>query len=465
MIDDARIVLNEKQKLIGLILLVFFFACSIYHGKNFFIVLNLCISIFYLVTILYKFFLVLIGFTQKNDIVITHSEIRNIPDESLPVYTILLPVFKETKIVPQLITAISQMDYPHDKLDVKLLVEESDSTMQEALKKIKLPSFFDVIIVPDSLPRTKPKACNVGLSKAKGEYLVIYDAEDIPDADQLKKSIIAFRKLNDESIVCLQAKLNYYNPRQNLLTRWFTSEYSMWFDLYLPGLDGLNAPIPLGGTSNHFKTSALKTIGGWDPYNVAEDCDLGIRLFREGYRTRVLDSTTWEEANSKLKNWLRQRSRWVKGYIQTWCVHMRRPGYLLKRMGLINFLSFQLTVAGLFITLLFNPVYWIITGIWFITAEGKFMSGFLTPTADLITWVLLISNGIFVILNVMGCLRRSYRYLIPETLISPLYWVLISIGAWKGFFQLFTKPHFWEKTEHGFFISHVSVSSQNQQLP
>lgn len=461
MIDDARITLDSKQKKVAFIIIILFFACGIYYGKTFFIVVNLLISIFYLVTILYKFFLVLIGFVQKQEITVCLSEIKSFSRNTLPIYTILLPVYKETGILHQLITAISQIDYPAEKLDVKLLVEESDTAMQDALKNIALPEFFEVVIVPDSFPRTKPKACNVGLSKAKGEYLVIYDAEDIPEPDQLKKSIIAFSKITDPRVICLQAKLNYYNPRQNLLTRWFTSEYSMWFDLYLPGLDGLNAPIPLGGTSNHFKVEALKKVGGWDPYNVAEDCDLGIRLFREGYRTRVLDSTTWEEANSRLKNWLRQRSRWVKGYIQTWCVHMRKPVFLARRMGLINFFSFQLTVAGLFITLLFNPVYWATTMVWFVKSEEKFLSGFFYPSADLITWVLLISNGIFVLLNVLGCLRRSYRYLIPETLISPFYWILISIGAWKGFFQLFKNPHFWEKTEHGLFTLFRSREKAN----
>ncbi|MCM8821891.1 MAG: glycosyltransferase [Candidatus Omnitrophica bacterium] len=451
MMEDAKIVLDTRQKNTAAILLVFFLFCGFYYGRTFFIAANFSISAFYLVTILYKFFLVLIGFIQKQEITISEYEIKNLSEDSLPIYTILLPVYRETNILPQLITGISQLDYPSDRCDVKLLVEETDNVMQEALKKTKLPDFFEIVIVPDSFPRTKPKACNIGLSKAKGEFLVIYDAEDIPDADQLKKSVIAFRKINDPSVVCLQAKLNYYNPRQNLLTRWFTSEYSMWFDLYLPGLDALNAPIPLGGTSNHFKTDVLKKIGGWDPYNVAEDCDLGIRLFREGYRTRVLDSTTWEEANSRLKNWLRQRSRWVKGYIQTWFVHMRKPGLLCRQMGMINFFSFQLTVAGLFITLLFNPIYWVITISWLIRAEEKFLSGFFYPGADLITWVLLVSNGIFVLLNVMGCLRRSYRYLIPETIITPVYWVLISLGAWKGFFQIFTRPHFWEKTDHGFF--------------
>ncbi|HOC02536.1 MAG TPA: glycosyltransferase [Candidatus Ratteibacteria bacterium] len=453
MIDSAIITLDSRQRITGISIFVLCIFLAVYQGKEFFIIANILISIFYLATILYKFLLVSIGFVKKREICISQTEIENLSDDTLPVYTILLPVFKETEIIPQLISSISQIDYPQDKLDVQILVEEIDTTMQDALKKMRIPEYFKITIIPDTQPRTKPKACNVGLEKAKGEYLVIYDAEDIPEPDQLKKSICAFRKIEDSRVICLQAKLNYYNPKQNILTRWFTSEYSMWFDLYLPGLDALEVPIPLGGTSNHFKTGCLKEIGGWDPYNVAEDCDLGIRLFRKGFRTRILDSTTWEEANSKLVNWLKQRSRWVKGYIQTWCVHMRKPMVVIKEMGLVNFFSFQLTVAGLFITLLFNPVYWVITAAWVITAENQIFYGFLYPSSDIITYVLLVSNGIFVLLNVMGCLKRSYRYLIPETLISPIYWILMSIGAWKGFLQIFRKPHFWEKTKHGLFVS------------
>ena len=408
------------------------------------------VTAFYLASVLYKFALVFFGVTRKRELAVSPEQIASLDEKNLPVYTVLVPLYKETRILPQTISAISGLDYPSDKLDVKFLIEQDDRAMQQALATFPLPEFVEVVIVPDTGPKTKPRACNAGLCTARGEFLVIYDAEDIPDADQLKKSASAFRSLCDERIICLQAKLNYYNPRQNILTRWFTAEYSTWFDLYLPGIDYFGAPIPLGGTSNHFRTAQLREIGGWDPYNVAEDCDLGIRLFRAGYRTRILDSTTWEEANSHINNWMRQRSRWVKGYIQTALVHYRRPVALLREMGVFNAASFKFTVFGHVFTLLVNPAYWVITLVWIFTHLGEPISTWCAPgSSSLVTFALFFSNFIFVFLNMLGCVRRKYPDLVKESLISPVYWVLMSVGAWKGFLQLFTRPHYWEKTEHG----------------
>jgi hypothetical protein len=210
------------------------------------------------------------------------------------------------------------------------------------------------VIVPDAQPKTKPKACNYALIQAEGKYVVIYDAEDRPDRDQLKKIVVAYSKA-EERIVCIQCKLNYYNRDQNLLTQWFTIEYSSWFDLFMPGLDAADSPIPLGGTSNHLVSEKLIELGAWDSFNVTEDADLGVRLHKFGYKTAIVDSTTYEEANSDLYNWIRQRSRWVKGYIQTRLVHMRHPVRLGRQMGWRSWWSFQFVIAGTFFGFLLNP--------------------------------------------------------------------------------------------------------------
>ena len=259
-------------------------------------------------------------------------------DEDLPTYTILVPMYKEPTMVAGMLRNMRAMDYPKDKLDVKLLLEANDLETQEAAAQLSLPSWFQVVVVPDGTPKTKPRACNVGLEQARGEFLVIYDAEDRPEPDQLKKAVAVFRK-SSSKLSCLQARLNYYNPHQNMLTRWFTLEYSTWFDLFLPGLHTLGSPIPLGGTSNHFRTKVLQDVGGWDAWNVTEDCDLGLRLARGGHETRVLSSTTWEEAASTLHAWIPQRSRWVKGYWQTLLVHTRQPMRAFREFGAWRFLS------------------------------------------------------------------------------------------------------------------------------
>jgi hypothetical protein len=266
---------------------------------------------------------------------VSRTEITALADADLPVYTILVPMYREPEVADKIMAAVTALDYPQDKLDVKLLLEEDDDLTRKKVAAVMagMPLCVEVIVcpaVPKGQPKTKPRACNWGLDRARGEYLVIYDAEDRPEPDQLKKAVATFRKLKaagKKRVVCLQAKLNYFNADQNYLTRFFTLEYTNWFDLFLPGLHAFRTPIPLGGTSNHFHTQILRSVGGWDSFNVTEDCDLGIRLARLGYGTEILDSTTWEEANSRAGNWLRQRSRWIKGYLQTHLVHSRESWF------------------------------------------------------------------------------------------------------------------------------------------
>jgi cellulose synthase/poly-beta-1,6-N-acetylglucosamine synthase-like glycosyltransferase len=361
----------------------------------------------------------------------------------LPTYTILVPLYKEAVIFNQLVVSLSALDYPHDKLDIILLLEADDKETINEVNKHPLPPDFRLLIVPSGYPRTKPRACNFGLLHARGEYIVIYDVEDRPEPDQLKKVLNSFQQ-NDNSVFCVQCRLNYYNVRQNLLTRLFTLEYSFWFDLLLIGLNLIKAPVPLGGTSNHFRVADLRRLGGWDAYNVTEDCDLGMRIAIAGYKTVVINSTTWEEANSQLRNWIRQRSRWIKGYIQTYLVHTRNPAKLIKRLGLRNFISFQLIVGGTPLVLLCAPILWIVTAVAYFNS--------LASTHDYFSVISIISiilyTAVFPFFGICGAIVRHNYDLLSYALLLPGYYALQSYAAWKGLYQLFTKPHYWEKTEH-----------------
>jgi len=401
----------------------------------------------------------------------SREELAAAGKEGWPRYSILVPLYHEAEVAAKIVRHLDRLDYPHDRLEVLLLLEADDQLTRNALAGVQLPPYFRIIDVPDTQPRTKPKACNWGLREASGEYLVIYDAEDRPDRDQLKKAAAAFRTV-PAHVICLQAKLSYYNPAQNMLTRWFTIEYAAWFDLYLPGLYRMYLPIPLGGTSNHFRRRVLEEIGGWDPFNVAEDCDLGIRLDRLGYQTAMLDTTTWEEANSRLRNWVRQRSRWIKGYVQTHLVHTRNPVRLVRELGLPGTLSFLMSVGGHSLVLLVNPIIWLASLPHLIGAGGGMARDGLSsetvwsallrpplsglPSLSGLAWSIAVllfgANFLFIFFNLLGCWRRrlGLAYLL-FALASPFYWILISIGAWKGFLQLFRRPHYWEKTDHGFF--------------
>ena len=402
----------------------------------------------YALSSLYKLAVTLRAFWSSPEVPISGADIAALDKVSLPVYTILLPVYREANVVHQLVESITALNYPRDKLDVKILLEADDRETAQALAGLKLPPCFEVVEVPEGKPRGKARACNFGLSRARGKFCALYDAEDRPEPDQLKKSLIAFAK-GGERVACVQAKLSYYNPSQNLLTRWFTAEYAAWFDLVLPGLHAWGAPIPLGGTSNHFRIDVLREVGSWDAFNVTEDADLGVRLHRRGWRTVIIDSVTYEEANSNLFSWIRQRSRWIKGYIQTWLVHMRNPLRLFRELGLHGFFSFQVMMAGSVFSYLANPIFWVMTGVWYSRRPEAFPGLFPLPVFYIGTVAFVAGNLFFIYSHVLGCLRRRQYSLVKYAWIMPLYWLLMSVALWKAIFQLVRRPHYWEKTEHG----------------
>lgn len=366
----------------------------------------------------------------------------------LPMYTILVPAYHEAAILPTLVRALTELDYPRDRLDVKLLLEEDDFETRKAALALKLPSFMDIVLVPASQPRTKPKACNYGLEIARGEFVVIFDAEDIPDPKQLRRTA-SMLAMSPPSIACVQAKLAIYNRRSNFLTHWFAAEYMAWFDLLLPALQAAGLPIPLGGTSNHFRVTALREIGGWDPHNVTEDADLGVRLHRAGYRTSIVDSSTYEEAPTSYGVWVRQRTRWIKGYMQTWLVHMRHPVTLWKDLGPKGFVGFHALIGGTPTTFLLTPVYALLTTLWALTQYAGIAAVFPGWVYDLAMVNIVAGTFAFTYIQMISAARRGAWDTVRVAALSPLYWYMMSLASWRALYQLLTRPSYWEKTPHG----------------
>ncbi len=445
---SARIVLSRGQKIGGAIALLLFVVSAILWPWPTVTGVVTVGSLAFLAGTAFKFFVALRG--AKYDVVerISDADVAALPDSDLPVYTVLVPVFREANIVGQLVGNLGKLDYPVDKLEVLILLEEDDDETREALAAASPPEHFRIVTIPRGTPQTKPRACNVGLFFATGDFVVIYDAEDNPDPDQLKKAVLAFNNGGDD-LICVQAALNYFNAEENVLTRMFTLEYNYWFDYMLPGLESAGLPIPLGGTSNHFRTSALIELGGWDPYNVTEDADLGIRASALGYRVGVVNSTTMEEANTSVTNFIRQRSRWIKGYMQTALVHARSPRVLLGEIGFTRFASFALLIGGTPITFLGVLPFYVLT-IFTVFVPAEILD-------QVFPWWLLwlsllnfvIGTSIMVYLSMMGPYKRGTFRLIWWAMLNPVYWILHSIAAYKGLWQLITRPHYWEKTEHG----------------
>lgn len=409
----------------------------------------------YFLDLLFGAFIVFKSYAALPEIRISAKELSRLRDEDCPTYTIFCPLYKEWRVAPQFVAAMQKLDYPHEKLQVLFLLEENDAETIENIRASSLPPHFHIAVVPHGKPKTKPKAMNYGLKYASGDYVVVYDAEDIPEVDQLKKAVLAFRK-SSANVACIQAKLNFYNPHQNLLTKLFTAEYSFWFDLILPGFQSISAPIPLGGTSNHFRLSTLRELGGWDAFNVTEDCDLGMRLAKRGYRTAIVDSTTYEEANSDLRNWYNQRSRWIKGYLQTYAVHMRNPGRYFARGNWRDFFLFQLIVGGKILSLFINPLMWVTTVCYFLfrAQTAVFIESlFPGPILYLGAFSLIFGNFLYVYYYMVGCVKRGYDGLVKYVFLIPLYWLGMSFAAWKALYEMVVKPHYWAKTVHGFHLA------------
>ncbi|MCX2932716.1 glycosyltransferase [Mycobacterium sp. CVI_P3] len=446
---SAKHLFTRRQKIIGLVTTAAVVAAVIYDWSDTVAVLVTISTVYFLLSTVDRAYLVFRGLQGGNRARVTVEQAYSIPDEDLPVYTVLLPAYREPDIVATLLEGVSRIDYPADKLDVYLILEADD---EETISAFQAQSVHNVnlVVVPPTLPRTKPKACNhaMDLPSERSEYVTIFDADDIPDPLQLRKAVYTFANAPDD-VAALQSTLSYYNANQNILTRWFSIEYDQWFSYVLPALSEANCIIPLGGSSNHIKTHVLWEVGGWDPYNVTEDADLGIRLARNGYRTLMLDSVTAEEANADALNWLRQRSRWYKGYLQTFVVHMRQPVRLYRELGLVPLLRMANITAGMPIACMVNVAFWALIVVWYAGRPEFFDNIFPNSTYYLSLLLFTAGNAIAVTLTLLTTRASGKPQWLVAALLIPGYWLLQAIGAIKSGVQLVYNPSYWEKTEHG----------------
>ena len=368
-------------------------------------------------------------------------------EDKLANYTVVIALYREASVVEHLVQAIDAFDYPKSKLDIKLVVEQRDVETLARIAELRLPSRYEVVVAPSGKPQTKPRALNIALSSARGDLIVVYDAEDIPAPDQLRLAASHFAV--DKGLDCLQARLAIRNHGESWLSKLFAIEYAMLFDVINPGLCALNLPIPLGGSSNHFRVRSLVGVGAWDEWNVTEDADLGIRLARFGYRVKALDSDTSEEAPYEFGNWFRQRVRWQKGWMQTLIVHSRRPIFFWRDLGPRRTLAATTLIVGAIFGCLFWPAFAVGT-IWRAVTVGR---GAMSPwreMSDVFTYILALS-GIWTILlpAVIAAKFRRLKVTTSVLLLLPVYYLLVSAATWTAMLDLVLRPHYWAKTAHG----------------
>lgn len=377
---------------------------------------------------------------------------------AMPVVSVLVPLFRENQIAGRLVKRLSLLDYPRELLDICLVVEADDKTTQDTITASSLPPWIRVVEVPRGGVKTKPRALNYALDFARGSIIGVYDAEDAPEPDQIRKVVRRFQEAGPW-VACLQGRLDYYNARTNWLSRSFTIEYAAWFRIVLPGLLRLGFVIPLGGTTLFFRRAALERLGRWDAHNVTEDADLGIRLARHGYTTEMVDTTTLEEANCRLWPWIKQRSRWIKGYAITYGVHMRNPPLLYRQLGLRGFIGVQILFVGTLTQTILAPVLW---SFWIVTLDPALhpLYRLLDPGLFIGLGALFVaSEGLNLIVNVAGLRAReaargglggrSAWTLLPYVPLMHFYYPFATLAALKGVAEVFVKPFYWDKTQHG----------------
>lgn len=367
--------------------------------------------------------------------------------KKLPRVSLLVPLLREEAVAKRLLDALAAMDYPAALLDIKLVLEADDAVTRAAIERAELPPNIEVVTVPHDGLRTKPRAMNYALPFCTGEIVGVYDAEDRPDPAQIRAVVDHLRHAPPE-VACVQGYLDFYNSHRNWLSRCFTLEYAIWFRVVLLGVQRLGLPIPLGGTTVFFRRNVLEAIGGWDAHNVTEDADLGMRLARFGYCCEMIPSTTWEEANCRVRPWIRQRSRWLKGYAITWATHMRQPRALLADLGPLGFLGFQVLFLGAITSYLSIPLLW---GSWAAAAafDLAFWQGFPTWLTAAFFGSMIVGQGVMLATALVAARDCAHQGLMGWVLTLPVYWLLGAVAAYRAIAETFTRPFHWHKTEHG----------------
>ena len=383
-------------------------------------------------------------------------------DDELPVYTILVALLDEVRVVNKLLPALLALDYPREKLDIKFVLEAHDLETRLAIERYGLSNHMSLLVLPDGPIRTKPRALDLALMFARGSIVTILDAEDVPEPDQLRKAAAVFAA--NPGIDCLQASLAPDNTMDGPVEALFTLEYAGLFDVVTNGLSNLGLPLPLGGTSNHIRRSVLNDIGGWDAFNVTEDAELGLRLWLSGRRVRKLDSITHEEAPKTVAMWFNQRRRWSKGWLQTLISQSARPRTMIGRHGLWRYGLTCFTMMATILSMLAYPL-----GLGLLIHRAGWGAPLFSGDAlalgldSLGVGVVALGIALMLLPPIIGLKKRGLLSFLPYLPAMPLYHLAISVACWVAIFDLNHRPFHWLKTEHGFARSSIRKMRERER--
>jgi len=417
------------------------------HTQTVFVVFTACATIIGLANPISKALLMLSHTIDSKEINVTAEQIGELKNENLPTVTILAPHYRETVAFPGQLESITKLDWPKEKLQVILLVREEDMEMLSMISSIQLPSFYQLVTFGEHYPKNKPRALMFGLEKARGEITVIMDSESRPEPDQIKKIHMAFLQKAGTNVAAIQAKTLVSNDDENWLTKHHASEYNFHHKVVVQTL-AKHRLLPLfPGNSVYIKTNVLRQSGGLDVFNSTEDCEFGVRFTMDDYEIASVNSATWEEAPSEIAPWIRQRTRWFKGFDQTWLKYMRNPLKTYQRLGFKNFLAFHVLIGSTPLIPFLNPIFWALTVVYLIS-EPDFIEQMYPETLFYLGLLSMVSgNFLMILLTYAGCIKGKSDGHVRTVLCTIwLYWILQAIAAWREKYQLITRPHMWELT-------------------
>ena len=372
--------------------------------------------------------------------------------KSLPIFSLVVPVRDEEKVVGRLIGSLSKLDYPADKIEIIFVEDASiDKTFCICVEEAKKLG-VKVRIFHREFCDGKPSALNYGIAHAKGDIVGVFDADSVVARDVLLNVCKYFK---DPKGAAVQGRTLSINSDENMLTKLISYEEAVWFEAYLRGKDALDLFVNLKGNCQFIRRNVLEKVEGFDTSFLAEDMELSARLTEKGYQIRYApDVRSWQENPSTLKQLFTQRIRWYRGWME---VAFKYGRLMVKpsKMGV----DAEATLLGPFM-LIFSLVTYLAT-----------ILAFLVPTnLDVFLQLAMRFTAIGTTLLVVACGMALIYISKPRNLKNLLwlpfiysYWSLQAFVALYAAFQiLLHRPRKWLKTEKKGVIANPEFSCTTQ---
>jgi cellulose synthase/poly-beta-1,6-N-acetylglucosamine synthase-like glycosyltransferase len=355
--------------------------------------------------------------------------------EEPPTFSIIVPTKNEESVIQRCLVSIMNIDYPKDKLQVIIVDGNSVDNTYSICEKISQQYPNNIKIIREQTTTGKPAALNLALTYATGDIVCVFDADSLPEKNVLSKVASYF---NDKQLTALQGMTTSINEKSNILTRVIASEEKAWFQMLMSGREKMRLFVPLNGSCQFIRHTALTEMGGWDENSLTEDVELAVRLVEKNRLIKYAsDVCSGQETPSTLRSLVKQRIRWYRGYMETALKYGRLLDSINKRT-----VDAEISLAGPFMMVisLLSYINWALVAIFF--SQSTPILNF-TGLVIALTAVSLVTIGIG--------LTTSEKPIKPKNLLwipfVYIYWLVqMFIACWAFLKLVFRSKRDWTKT-------------------